>query len=364
MEYRQLPRGEMKVSAVGIGAGSLYTASDAEIDRLMTYAIDRGVNLIDTVMYDDSASAQVASSLRGRRSETVMQMHLGAIYPDGVYTRTRNLEKVKRGFERELEKYGTDYADIGIIHCVDEDEDFEEILDGGIFEYALKQKKRGAIRLLGFSSHETKICRRFIETGEIDVFMLSVNPSYDFERGADGFVLSRERAELYRECQRRGIGITVMKPYGGGQLLNEKTSPLGVALTIPQCIGYALDRPAVLSCLPGVGSLADMGAALGYFDASPEERDYSSIASAAVGTAQGSCIYCNHCQPCPRGIPIGLVNKYFDLAVAGDALAHDHYLRLGKKASDCIKCGECEKSCPFHVGVIDRMKSIRDFFAA
>ena len=352
------------MGAVGIGAGSLYTASDAKIDRLISYAVDRGVNLIDTVMYDESASAQVASSLRGRRSEMVMQMHLGAIYPDGVYTRTRDLGKVKRGFERELEKYGTDYADIGIIHCVDEDEDFDEIMDGGIFEYALEQRKNGAIRFLGFSSHETRICRRFIDTGEIDIFMLSINPSYDFEHGANGLVLSKERMELYGECQRRGIGITVMKPYGGGQLLNEKTSPLGVALTIPQCLSYALDRPAVLSCLPGVASLSDLEAALGYFDASPAARDYSSIACAADATATGSCIYCNHCQPCPQGIPIGLVNKYFDLAKAGDALARDHYLRLGKKASDCVGCGACEKACPFHVGVIDRMKNMRDFFAA
>ena len=351
------------VSAIGIGGGSLYTASDAEIDRLISYAIDRGVNLIDTVMYDESASSQVASSLRGCRAEMVIQMHLGAIYPDGVYTRTRALSKVKRGFERELEKYGTDYANIGIIHCVDEDEDFEEIMEGGIFAYALEQKKSGAIRQLGFSSHEPRICRRFIDTGEIDVFMLSVNASYDFERGADGLALSKERTELYAGCQRRGIGITVMKPYGGGQLLDAKTSPLGIAMTIPQCLSYALDRPAVLSCLPGVGSLSDMEAALGYFDASPAERDYSFIAGAGGASTEGSCIYCNHCQPCPRGIPIGLVNKYFDLAKAGDALARDHYLRLGRKASDCVGCGACEKACPFHVGVMDRMESIRGFFA-
>ena len=61
---------------------------------------------------------------------------------------------------------------------------------------------------------------------------------------------------------------------------------------------------------------------------------------------------------------IGLVNKYFDLAAAGDELARDHYLHLSTKASDCIRCGACEKSCPFNVSVMDRMKTIRGFFAA
>jgi uncharacterized protein len=318
---------------------------------------------MDTVMFEDSTAAPVARALKGKRDKMVMQIHLGAVYPDGVYTCTRTMSKVVKGFELELEKYGTDYADIGLIHYVDDADDFEEIMaPGGIFEYAQKLKKSGAIRYVGFSSHSPAICRRFIDTGAIDVFMLSVNPTYDFEPKAGKLALSRERQELYRECQRRGIGITVMKPFGGGQLLSAKSSPLHAAMTIPQCLHYALDRPGVLACLPGVGSLSDVKAVLAYYETSPGERDYSFIGDLTSEETKGSCLYCNHCQPCPAGIDIGSVNKFFDLAKEVDELARDHYKRLGKHASDCAKCGACETICPFHVAVRSRLAAAATFF--
>ena len=68
-----------------------------------------------------------------------------------------------------------------------------------------------------------------------------------------------------------------MKPFGGGQLLNAKTSPFKQALTKTQCIRYALDRPAVLTVLPGVRNSQDLKDVLSYLDASEEEQDYSVI---------------------------------------------------------------------------------------
>ena len=363
MDYRELPRGGGKVSTIGLGAGSLQSSTDREIERMVAYAMDHGVNVMDTVMFEDSTAAPVARALKGKRDKMALQIHIGAIYPDGVYTCTRTMSKVVGGFELELEKYKTDYADIGLIHYVDDDEDFDEIMvPGGIFEYARKLKASGAIRYLGFSSHTPSICRRFIETGEIDLFMLSVNPTYDFEPRDGKVALSRERQELYRECQRRGIGIMVMKPFSGGQLLSAASSPFHAAMSIHQCLHYALDRPAVLSCLPGVGSIADVQAVLGYYETSGVERDYSFIGELTSEDTQGSCVYCNHCQPCPVGIDIGAVNKYLDLAKTGDELVRDHYARLAKHASDCVKCGSCEANCPFHVAIRSRLDDAAQLF--
>jgi predicted aldo/keto reductase-like oxidoreductase len=73
-------------------------------------------------------------------------------------------------------------------------------------------------------------------------------------------------------------------------------------------------------------------------------------------------VYCNHCQPCPAGIDIGLVNKYYDLALAGDDIAANHYTKLSVKADACLKCGHCESRCPFSVNQESRMDEIASYF--
>lgn len=73
---------------------------------------------------------------------------------------------------------------------------------------------------------------------------------------------------------------------------------------------------------------------------------------------------CRHCHPCPAGLDIALINKYYDLAQLGDKLAKEHYLTLEKTAGDCIGCGHCDSRCPFHVAQSERMQSIRAYFGA
>lgn len=78
----------------------------------------------------------------------------------------------------------------------------------------------------------------------------------------------------------------------------------------------------------------------------------------------GRCVYCKHCHPCPAGLDIALINKYYDLAMQGDKLAREHYLTLEKRAGDCIGCGHCDSRFPFHVAQSERMQSIRAYFGA
>ena len=61
---------------------------------------------------------------------------------------------------------------------------------------------------------------------------------------------------------------------------------------------------------------------------------------------------------------MGLVNKYYDLTRAGDALAREHYLTLGRRAGDCTGCGHCDRRCPFGVRQSERMREIREFMGA
>lgn len=158
--------------------------------------------------------------------------------------------------------------------------------------------------------------------------------------------------------------LTTIKRSIDWQLLDAKTSPFHQALTEYQCIQYALDKPSVLTVLPGVRGKADLHRILGFFDATAEERDYSVLGTFAPQDAAGICVYCNHCHPCPVGINIGLINKYYDLALVGDELAKEHYAKLEVKASSCLDCGHCNSRCPFHVDQAKRMKEIATYFGA
>ena len=180
--------------------------------------------------------------------------------------------------------------------------------------------------------------------------------------GDYAFGSGNERYELYRRCETEGVGITVMKPFCGGQLLDGATSPFGVAMSEYQCIQYALDRPGVMTVLPGCRNRQDLRKVLGYLDAPEEERDYSVIGSYTPKETKGACVYCNHCQPCPAGLDVGLINKYYDLSMARDILARDHYMNLEKTAKDCIKCGHCDSRCPFGVDQTGRMEEIAAYF--
>lgn len=118
----------------------------------------------------------------------------------------------------------------------------------------------------------------------------------------------------------------------------------------------------MLTVLPGARGLTDLREVLAYLDAGPERRDYSVIGRFAPPEAVGRCIYCNHCQPCPAGIQIGLANKYYDLARLGDALAADHYRTLEHRAGECVGCGHCDARCPFGVRQSERMGKIAACF--
>lgn len=366
MEYRKLPHGSdaERFSVLGLGMGGIQKCSDEEIEQIISNAIQNGINFFDLCAGGRNVYEPFGRAIKGKRDKVFLQLHFGAVYnKNGEYGWSRNLRQIKDTFEWELKTLGTDYADFGFMHCVDEDSDYDEFLSGGILDFIKEMKAAGKVCHIGFSSHTPSVAQRILDTGMADIMMFSVNPAYDLEQGdAYGIGSTAERAELFKRCEAEGVGISVMKPFHGGKLLDEKTSPFRVSMTRYQCIQYAIDRPGVLSVVPGVRSMKDLRELIGFSDASDEEKDYAMIGQFTPAAALGNCVYCNHCQPCPAGIDIGLVNKYYDLALAGDAMAANHYEKLTVKASECIGCGHCDKRCPFHTVQSVRIKEIADYF--
>lgn len=364
MTYRKLPRGNEMISVLGLGMGGIQKASTEEIKSVVKKAIENGINFFDLCAGGAAVYEPFGEAIANVRKNVYFQLHFGAVYNDkGEYGWSRSLEKIKSTFEWEMKKLKTDYVDFGFLHCIDEESDLTDIYINGIFDFITSLKQQGIVKHIGFSSHTPSVANKLIDTGAIDMMMFSINPAYDLECGDEyGIGTTTERAELFRRCEAEKIGISVMKPFHAGQLLSENTSPFRTALTRNQCLQYVLDRPAVLTAVPGVRSLADLNELLTFPDSTHDENDYSVIGEFTPASAVGNCVYCNHCQPCPAGIDIGLVNKYYDLSLAGDKIAHDHYSKLVKNASNCLSCGHCDKRCPFKVKQQQRMKTIADYF--
>ncbi len=364
MEYRKLPGGTENISVIGLGNSSSGEAGEKETEAAASLALENGINYFDMAAADAVPFEAYGRATAGCRENVYFQVHFGADYRTGKYGWTTELEEIKRSVDWQLKALKTDYIDFGFIHCIDEEKDLEQVTENGVIDHILKLKKEGVVRHIGLSSHTPAVVNRLLDRKLLNMVMFSINPAYDYRRGEYAIGGVDERQALYRRCEAEQVGISVMKAFCGGQLLNEKTSPFGKALTEYQCIQYALDKPGVVTVLPGVRNRDDLRRLLGFFQAEPAEKDYSVISTFAPRDAEGSCVYCNHCQPCPAGLDVALINKYYDLARAGDELAADHYANLEKKASGCIGCGHCDRRCPFHVAQSERMKEISAYFGA
>ena len=362
MKYRIHQRTGDRISEIGMGSAYLYEAKREEAVRALRTAYEGGINYFDLAAGHGKAFSLWGDALGDVRENVFYQIHFGADYSKGEYGWSLDLDTVKRSVDWMLKQLKTDYINYGFIHCQDAKSDWATYRKHGIYDYILKMKEAGIVRHLGLSSHTPSVIQRILDEVPVDMLMFSVNPAYDYGHGefANGSV--DERTEVYHRCEKDGIGISVMKPFSGGQLLDASRSPFGRVLTPYQCIRYALDKPGVLTVLPGAQSVDEVKQLLAYDDQPEEALDYSIIGSFAPIEASGKCVYCNHCRPCPEGLDIGLINKYYDLAMAGDVMAEEHYRKLERNASDCISCGHCDRRCPFHVRQSERMKGIAAYF--
>ena len=374
MEYRELGRTGIKVSVIALGCEGFVANEGALTEQLLNAAEQGGINCIDLYAPQPEMRSRLGKWLRGRRGKFVLQAHLCTVWQEGQYKRTREIGEVKASFEDLLTRLATDYIDIGMIHYVDSLEDWEAVAGGPVMAYAREMQAQGKIRYIGLSSHNPAAAMQAVQSGLIDVLMFSVNPCYDLQPANedcyalwDGKNYDRklvnmdpEREALYETCSRLGVAITVMKAFGGGDLLDEELSPAGKALTVNQCLHYALTRPGGAAVMSGAHTVDELEKCLEYTTAADVEKDYAAAFAALPKISwEGHCMYCGHCAPCPQGIDVAAVTKFLNLTKAQNSVpetVREHYAALRHHAGECVKCGACEKRCPFKVTVIQNMQ--------
>ena len=380
MNYRDLGNTGIKVSEIGMGCEGMQEENYGMTAKFFDLAEETGINYFDLYSPDPDLHKAIGKALQGRREKFIIQGHLCSAWIGGEYKRTRILSEVKTAFQNQLQNLGTDYLDVGMVHYCDALSDWDSILENGILDYARELKAEGKIKHIGLSSHNPQVAQKAVDSGAIEVLMFSVNPCYDL-MPADEDVeqlwnednyenqltnMDPERQKLYETCQAKGVGITVMKAFGGGDLLDAELSPAGAALTVNQCISYCLTRPAVSTVLAGAHTVEQLKTSLAYEESTDEEKDYASaFASFPKISWEGHCMYCSHCGPCVQHIDIANVTKFLNLCIAQRNVpetVREHYAALEHHAEECIQCGVCETRCPFGVSIIHNMEKAKETF--
>ena len=202
----------------------------------------------------------------GHREKWIIQGHIGSIWENGQYTRTRDMKKVIPAFEDLLLRLRTDYIDLGMIHYIDEPAEFHRVMRGDFFSYIEQLKARKTIRHIGLSTHNPEVASLAVQSKKIEVILFSINPAFDMlpptENLEDYYSLhtyqnhqelrgiAPERVELYKNCEKAGVGITVMKGYGRRQAVFGADLSFWCLFNCSvQCLHYALTRPAVSSVI-------------------------------------------------------------------------------------------------------------------
>ena len=380
MNFRRLGKTGLMVSEIGLGAEWLERHSYEECQAIIDRAEEKGINILDCWMSEPNVRSNIGKAIAGKRERWYIQGHIGSTWQNGQYTRTRDVAQCRIAFEDLLSRLQTDYIDLGMIHYIDQESDWDKAMNGPYLDYVMELKARGKIRHIGISTHNPVIAKKAVETGFIEMMLFSVNPAFDLMPPTDNIDnyfgdyddesmagIDPVRVEMYKLCEQNDVGITCMKPYAGGRLFDEKRSPFGVALTPVQCIHYCLTRPAVAAVMCGYDTPEHVDAAAAYETAADAEKDYASVlANAPKHTYGGECTYCGHCKPCPMDIDIAMVNKLYDLATMQKevpASVREHYNNLEHHADECVSCLGCESRCPFGVKVASRMTKTAELFA-
>ena len=352
MQTRTLGRTGLEVGVVGLGTEYLNGRRRKTYASVIHGAIDAGVNYIDIVYSFSEYLDNLGAALKGKRSSAFITGHLGSAETNNQYRRSRDVRECEQLFHDLLGRVGTDYVDIAFLSNCDQVDDYNRIMRrNGLLELARRFQREGKARFIGFSGHQPPVSLKALRSGAVDVLMHSISIQGDATPG---------RKDLFLECAARDVGLVAMKPFAGGGLLQEKGER---SLTPVQCLNYTLSQPGVCTVVPGVSTVKELRQALAYLDASDEEKDFSSVLPEFQEVEQGTCVYCNHCLPCPVGINIGETIRALVTAQRGGLeAARSAYAALPVKASKCIECEECVSRCPFSVNILPHLQNATKLF--
>ena len=334
--------------------------------------LERGFTYFDTAhRYHDEASepaARKALTERYARDRYVLTNKITLNY-------IRRPEDQEPFLRRQLEICGVDYFDNYLLHNMGAVW-YPAAERLGTFRFLREMRDKGLVRRIGFSFYGTAEVLEQILKGHPETELVQLQINYlDWE---DPNIQSRR---CYEVARKYGKEIVVMEPVKGGTLVNlpEEAAALlrqadPSASPASWAIRFAAGLDGVLTVLSGMTTpeqLEDNTGYMGQFQPlSPEEVNLLERVAAVIRSkAEIACTSCRYCTTeCPKRIAIpeyfGLYNNMKRLKNTGyTAKQKVYYANLAKthgKASDCIRCGLCEKNCPQRLPIRGLLETVSE----
>jgi uncharacterized protein len=369
LQYRHFGKLNWKASALGFGTMRLPLNSqnqadinEAESIKLIRYAIDQGVNYVDSAyVYHEG------------QSEAVLSKALQDGYRDKVKIATKmpvfsveNKADLDRIFETQLKRLKTDQIDFYLFHALMKPT-WQKVKDFDMISWAEKKIAEGKIGHLGFSFHdEYEVFKEIVDFHDWTFCQIQYNYlDEQYQAGKKGLEYAAEK----------GLAVVIMEPLAGGLLAVQppediqrewdktgiKRSPADWALR------WVWNHPEVSTALSGMNSMEQLQENLAVAESSGPntltQTEISALSESRMffqSCGYIGCSKCRYCSHCPQGIdiPVALafLNEYATKRRAPEKQERikRQYMEavpVEQRANNCIHCGQCEKVCPQHLPV-------------
>ena len=375
MQYRDFGRTGWKVSALGFGAMRLPVHGDepmtkkireAEAIDMIRYAVDRGVNYVDTAYgyHEQKGESLVAKALRDGYRDRV---RIATKSPVWLIKKKTDFDKL---LDQQLKRLRTNHIDFYLFHALNKNVWEKTVQKYDLLKRAEKAIKDGRIGGIGFSFHDDNKAFKQIVDGYDDWALAQIQYNYldtENQAGTKGL----------RYAASKGIPVIVMEPLLGGRLANPpKRIRDGLALRGKKVAPYELalrwvwDQPEVTAVLSGMSTMSQVRGNLRAADRSgvgalraEERRLIERVTKKYREMAVIGCTKCNYCMPCPHGVAIPTnFEEYNDAYVHNDLAnarrTYERFFNSAKRAGSCKHCKACEEKCPQKLRISDLMTEV------